>query len=142
MARALPFQLASQVRRFDMRDELNRQFLKNERFLLRSSLFRLVAMEEKKWSSPLPALEYDTRLDKGGYIMMKAVKKIVFALFVSSVLAFNGLAQNGDYWQRKPKEDKPIERPKEAPKKDNEGRGGEKKGGDKKKEKKPDGGDF
>jgi hypothetical protein len=74
--------------------------------------------------------------------MMKAVKKIVFALFVSSVLTFNGLAQNDDYWQRRPREDKPKERPKETPKKDNEGRGGEKKGDDKKKEKKPDGGDF
>ncbi len=74
--------------------------------------------------------------------MMKAVKKIVFALFVSSILAFNGLAQNGDYWQRKPKEDKPKERPKETPKKDNEGRGGEKKGDDKKKEKKPDEANF
>lgn len=72
--------------------------------------------------------------------MIKTVKKIVFALFVSSILAFNGLAQNGDYWQR-PKEDKPKERPKETPKKDNEGRGGEKKGDDKKKGKKP-GGDF
>jgi hypothetical protein len=48
-----------------MRDELNRQFLKKEQFLLRSPLFRPVAMEEKKWSSPLPALEYDMRLDEG-----------------------------------------------------------------------------
>jgi len=74
--------------------------------------------------------------------MMKTVKKIVFALFVSSILAFNGLAQNGDYWQRKPREDKPKERPKETPKKGNEDRRGEKKGDEKKKEKKPDGGEF
>src|SRR5574341_630467 len=80
MARALPFQFASQVRRFDMRDELNRQFLKNERFLLRSPLFRPVAMEEKKWSSPLPALENSTRLDKGEVHHDESSEKNCFCL--------------------------------------------------------------
>jgi len=74
--------------------------------------------------------------------MMKAVKKIVFALFVSSVLAFNGVAQTSAYGQDKPKQDKPKEQPKETPKKGGDDRGGEKKGEDKKKEKKPDGENF
>jgi hypothetical protein len=67
--------------------------------------------------------------------MMKAFKKITFALLISSVLAFGGLAQP-IYEDQKPKQDKPKEQPKETPKK-----GGDEK--DKKpKDKKPDGGYF
>ncbi len=73
--------------------------------------------------------------------MTKTVKRIIFALFLSSILAFNGLAQAGSYWQEKPKE-KPKEKPQETPKKGNEDRGGGKQGEEKKKEKKPDGDSF
>ncbi|MGH9939052.1 MAG: hypothetical protein ACREAM_22665 [Blastocatellia bacterium] len=71
--------------------------------------------------------------------MMKAFKKVTFTLLISSVLAFNGLAQSNDYWQ-KPKQDKPKEQPKETPKKGGDDRGGKDKG--EKKDKKPDGASF
>ncbi len=66
--------------------------------------------------------------------MMKSIKTVIFALFVSSILALNGLAQNGSYWQDKPKE-KPKEQPKESPKKEDRGGGRQE---EKKKDKKPD----
>ncbi|MGH9840931.1 MAG: hypothetical protein ACREEM_19325 [Blastocatellia bacterium] len=51
--------------------------------------------------------------------MMKTPKQLIFALLISSVLAFNGLAQSANassnyYWQDK----KPTEKPKEKPKDD------------------------
>ncbi len=67
--------------------------------------------------------------------MIKVAKKIVFALFVSSILAFNGLALTGDHWVAQREKEKKKEPVPEAPKK-KEDRGGEKKD-DKKKEKKP-----
>ena len=60
--------------------------------------------------------------------MLKAVKSITFALLISSVLAFNGLALSIE--QGRPK-DKPKEQPKETPKKDRDGRGDRDRGGDK-----------
>jgi hypothetical protein len=71
---------------------------------------------------------------------MKAVKTFIFALTVSSILAFNGLAQPGAYWhyQKEKKEEKKKEPERPVEKKKNEDRGGDKKD-DKKKEKKPDG---
>jgi hypothetical protein len=69
---------------------------------------------------------------------MKAFKNITFILLISSALAFSGLAQSSDHWQ-KPK-DKPKEAPKEEPKKGNEDRG--RKDDKKPKDKKPDGGFF
>jgi len=70
--------------------------------------------------------------------MMKAFKKITFTLLISSVLAFNGLAQSNNYWQ-KPKQDKPKEQPKETPKKGGDDRGKDDK---KPKDKKPDSDSF
>lgn len=66
--------------------------------------------------------------------MMKAFKKITFALLISSVLAFGGLAQS-TYNDQKPK-DKPKEQPKETPKKGGDERGG--KDDKKPRDKKPD----
>ncbi|MGH9939053.1 MAG: hypothetical protein ACREAM_22670 [Blastocatellia bacterium] len=70
--------------------------------------------------------------------MMKAFKKITFTLLIGSVLALSGLAKTNDYWQGKPKQDKPKEKLPEAPKKDKDDRGGGKKDEGKKKDKKPD----
>jgi hypothetical protein len=66
--------------------------------------------------------------------MIKVFKSIMFALLISSVLAFNGLALPNN--QNRPK-DKPKEQPKETPKKDREGRGGRDSG--EKRDKKSDG---
>jgi len=66
--------------------------------------------------------------------MIKVFKSMTFALLISSVLAFNGLALPNV--QARPK-DKPKEQPKETPKKDRDSRGG-RDGGDKR-EKKSDG---
>ena len=76
-------------------------------------------------------------MKKGGKHMKKAFKNITFALLISSVLAFNGLALPID--QSRPKE-KPKEQPKETPKKDREDRGGRDRG--EKREKKSDGVGF
>lgn len=74
-------------------------------------------------------------LGQRGLVMIKAIKTLIFAVTVSSILVFNGMAQNGGYWQDKPKQDKkPKEKVEEKKKED---RSGEKKD-DKKKEKKPD----
>jgi len=69
--------------------------------------------------------------------MKKAFKNITFALLISSVLVFNGLAMPID--QNKPK-DKPKEQPKETPKKDRDDRGGRDRGD--KRDKKSDGVGF
>jgi len=66
--------------------------------------------------------------------MIKVFKSIAFALLISSVLAFNGLALPNA--QSRPK-DKPKEQPKETPKKDREGRGDSDRDG--KRDKKSDG---
>ena len=72
-----------------------------------------------------PLAKKDTRLEKGGIHMIKAFKKITFTLMVSSILAFNGMASGNDFWQGgKPRQDKPIERPKETPKNGGDSRGG------------------
>ena len=64
-------------------------------------------------------------MEKGGIDMMKVFKKISFILIVSSVLAFNGIAQGNEFWQGgRPKEDKPKEQPKETPKSGGDSRGG------------------
>jgi hypothetical protein len=64
-------------------------------------------------------------MKKGGKYMEKAFKKITFALLISLVLTFNGLALPND--QGRPK-DKPREQPKETPKRDKEDRGGRDRG--------------
>jgi hypothetical protein len=57
--------------------------------------------------------------------MIKALKKISFTLMIGSVLTFNGIAQGNDFWQGgKPRQDKPVERPKETPKSGGDSRGG------------------
>jgi len=66
--------------------------------------------------------------------MIKVFKNSMFALLISSVLAFNGLALPNA--QSRPK-DKPKEQPRETPKKDREGNGGKDK--EEKRDKKSDG---
>jgi len=69
-------------------------------------------------------------------------KKVMFTLLISSVLAFSGVAQPSDYWQGKPKQDRPPKEIERVPEKNKgEGdRGG--KGDGKKKDKKPGGEGF
>jgi hypothetical protein len=76
--------------------------------------------------------------------MMKAVTKILFALMISSTLAFNGISApvvtSDGYLQEKKDKEKPKEKTEERPKRDRDER--EKPKDDKKKEKKPDGDYF
>lgn len=77
-------------------------------------------------------------MEKGGIHMIKAFKKILFTLMVSSVLNFSGLAQANDFWQGgRPKEDKPKEQPKESPKNNGDNRGGGGRGDQRDRGKKP-----
>jgi len=68
---------------------------------------------------------------------MKAFKKIMVTLLISSTLAFSGWAGSGDYFAGQKEKKKDPERPVEKDKKKNDDKGGGKKDDAGKKGKKP-----